>query len=121
MKVSKNNKIGVVLINFNSSDFTEACIKSLYKSSWSQYHIYVVDNNSKQIDQQKIRKLEKKYRNKISFIYNKYNLGFAGGNNLGIKAALADGCEYIWLLNNDTEINDLSMELYLKFFKKKWY
>jgi len=41
----------------------------------------------------------------ITLIQTGANLGFAGGNNVGIRYALAQGAEYVWLLNNDTVVD----------------
>src|SRR5690606_4373835 len=45
----------------------------------------------------------------IKLIENKSNLGYSGGNNVGIKRALEDGADWILLLNNDTTINESTL------------
>lgn len=45
----------------------------------------------------------------LVFVRNGANLGFAGGNNVGLRYALARGFDYVWLLNNDTVVNEKSL------------
>lgn len=88
----------VILLNWNSYDDTAECINSLKEVDYSNYGITVVDNNSTDDSPQQLRKDYPECR----IILNDENKGFAAGNNVGIKAAVDDGAEYILLLNNDT-------------------
>ena len=55
----------------------------------------------------------------IRLIRNKTNCGFAGGNNIGMRIALENGADYVWLLNNDTVVEKSSLsELVLAGEKK---
>lgn len=101
-------KVGIVIINFNTEQDTIECLESIEKLSINNQSlsVYVVDNDSPRkesaiaieayIDKQKRSDI------KFYFIKSPSNLGFAGGNNLGITDALENGAEYILLLNNDT-------------------
>jgi len=60
-----------------------------------------VDNGSTDDSVERIRKTEPK----VKIVENKKNLGFAEGNNVGIKYALENGADYICLLNNDTRVD----------------
>jgi GT2 family glycosyltransferase len=91
-------RIGVVLVNWNTPDLTCACIAALEKSELKPDCIVVVDNAS--LDQS-ADTIAEKYP-AVQVIKNKENLGFAGGNNVGVRALLKAGCEYVWILNNDT-------------------
>ena len=96
----------VILINYNSKEYTLDCIKSIIKSS-SKPNIVVVDNNSEDKDIED-------YTKNISVckvIYNKINEGFAKANNIGIKWALKNTkSEFIFILNNDTVIKADTIE-----------
>ena len=48
------------------------------------------------------------------------NLGFAGGNNLGMQLALAHKADYVWLLNNDTVVSKDSMPRLVQHYQKAW-
>lgn len=101
MKMKKQPSVHIILLNWNEEKFTSACIESLKKINYLNFKIILVDNGSKK---ESILKLRKKYEKEVIFIQNKTNLGFTGGNNVGIRKALSLGAEYILLLNNDTEV-----------------
>lgn len=91
-------KVSIVTVNFNHSLVTDELLDSIAENNtYSNLEIIVVDNASK-INPVPVWTI--KYPS-ITFIRSEINLGFAGGNNLGIKAATGD---YLFLINNDTEI-----------------
>jgi len=91
------HKVSVITVNYNHSYVTEALLDSiLAKNSYPLTEIIVVDNGSKE---DPLPGWKQKYPTVI-FIRSEKNLGFAGGNNLGIKQASGD---YFFLVNNDTE------------------
>lgn len=90
--------VAIILVNYNGFDDTVACIQSLEKIDYPNYEIYVVDNGSDQHPtEQQMVVLER-----TIYIALKDNLGFSGGNNIGIRRAMEDSYEYFLLLNNDT-------------------
>jgi GT2 family glycosyltransferase len=97
-----NRKIGIVILNYNSYENTTNCISSIlnYNTKSESLEIYIIDNVS---PDKSGNKLLRKYENNnsISVILNSKNTGYAHGNNIGIKAALNDGCEYIFIINSD--------------------
>lgn len=98
-----NPKLAIVILNWNGLTDTLECLKTVTDSDNKTVIVspYVVDNAS---TDQSSQTIPKKYPN-ITYIQNSKNLGYAGGNNLGIKQALKDGVDYIVLLNNDTTVN----------------
>lgn len=89
--------VSIVTINFNQSFVTEQLLASIQNTNtYPALEIIVVDNASKQ---NPVPQWQEQYPN-VTFIRSDKNLGFAGGNNLGIKAAKGD---YLFLVNNDTE------------------
>jgi hypothetical protein len=70
----------------------------LYNISYANNIIIVVDNGS--VDESP-NIIKQKYPF-VHILQNKHNIGFAGGNNIGISHALKFNPEYVWLLNNDT-------------------
>lgn len=91
----------VVILNYNTYDDTLACVDSIKKYTESSfYQIYVVDNAS---PDKSGSMLMTKFAgdDKVSVIVSESNLGFSGGNNIGIRKALEDDFEYIYLLNSD--------------------
>lgn len=100
--MKNNENICIILVNYNGYDDTVECIKSIENSDYDNYKIILVDNGSK--DKNKI--LNDNYINNVAdVIISEENLGFSGGNNLGIKYAQEKyDPEYYLLLNNDTVI-----------------
>ena len=91
------NLVSIITVNFNQSYITEALLNSIkLTNSYYPIEIIVVDNGSKV---NSVPEWTLKYP-EIIFIRSEINLGFAGGNNLGIKAAKGS---YLFLVNNDTE------------------
>ncbi|MDM8553170.1 glycosyltransferase family 2 protein [Desulfococcaceae bacterium HSG7] len=94
--------LAIIILNWNAAQETVACIQSLRSWSVISPSIYIVDNNSSDDD----RALLKEHAHHCKVIYNSCNTGFAGGNNIGIQRALADGASAILLLNNDARIDE---------------
>ncbi len=92
-------KLTIITINYNSSENTIKLLESLKKQTDKNFDVIVVDNNSKDID----RLMEHRTtEDNVIYLKNDKNLGFSGGNNVGIKRALASGSDWVLLLNNDT-------------------
>lgn len=104
-----NISISVITVNYNGMKDTCCMIDSLkqYLSDLS-YEIIVIDNASAKNEAIEIRR---KYPD-VQCIRSEKNLGFAGGNNLGISRSRG---KYILLLNNDTYIEDNSLLLLVEF------
>lgn len=103
-------KIFLVMINWNGGEMTGSSLKSLAKAKTNGFCLetVLVDNGSADGS---LEKIEKNF-SKIKIIKEKENLGFAEGNNVGIRYALANGADYICLLNNDTRVSpDFLIEL----------
>jgi len=88
-------KVSVIIVNYNGKQFLRECLESLRMQSYRDFETIVVDNGS--ID--KSAELIKSDYPWVKLVELETNLGFAGGNNEGVKAS--EG-ELIVLLNNDT-------------------
>lgn len=106
--------IAIIILNWNGLDDTLECLESLRKQSHKNVSIYVIDNASKNDELKTI----KQNFSSIVPIQSKSNLGFAGGNNLGIKKALEEGAEWIFLLNNDTVVDPNFLTNAIQFINK---
>jgi len=89
-----------IVVNWNQAEETLACIQSLLTAGALPERIYLVDNGSTDDSIAKFRSEMPGSR----LIVNPTNLGFAGGVNVGIQQALADGTQWILLINNDTRV-----------------
>ncbi|MCI5165032.1 MAG: glycosyltransferase family 2 protein [Candidatus Electrothrix sp. GM3_4] len=104
-------KKGIILLNWNAAEDTIGCVQNLQSFLGDNLEdkttIYVVDNNSDPADREKIQQ----NCQRVIFIQNDSNLGYAGGNNVGLRRALKDGCECILLMNNDARIAEKDFQL----------
>lgn len=96
-------KIGIVILNYNCFEDSIRCIYNIKDTvKLIEYHIYLIDNCSSD-ESVKILKKEFKGFSDITIIENSENRGYAYGNNIGMKAAIKDGCKMILISNPDVE------------------
>lgn len=94
-------RLSIITINYNGLNDTCELIDSIPFND--KMEVIVIDNASKQ-DEANI--ISERYP-QVKVIHSKHNLGFAGGNNLGIKEAKG---KYILLINNDTYFKDFNID-----------
>jgi GT2 family glycosyltransferase len=105
--VEHHPHVAVVVLNWNGSADTLACVESLAASDWPKLTTIVVDNASEEdIEATVLARFDD-----AVFIRNSTNLGFAGGMNAGIRRALDLGVEYVLLLNNDTTVDSAMVRI----------
>lgn len=103
-------KIGVVTVTYNSEQVLPEFLESLASQTYGNFVLYVVDNVSKD---ETLNLAIQRTDMSIVVLANSENVGVAEGNNRGIRSALADGCECVLLLNNDTVLQrDMIEHLY---------
>ncbi len=103
-------KVSIITINYNSENETLDLLKSLSNVTYSNIEIIVIDNQSTVKPSAELVNYPG-----IKFIQSESNLGFAGGNNLGIQVATGD---FILLLNNDTEVVEGFLEPLIQAFRE---
>lgn len=98
-------KIGIVVTNYNNSDLTAGLVQSVRVGAQCRAVIVVVDNNSIEIERDKLRKIQESFDD-IHCIFNSENKGYFSGLNDGIKYLLSKsaGYEAIMIGNNDLEV-----------------
>ncbi|MBI2037798.1 MAG: glycosyltransferase family 2 protein [Candidatus Magasanikbacteria bacterium] len=104
--------VSVIIVSFNTKDLTRKALQALYNSSRLPEQVIVVDNNSQDGSAQMI----KEEFPHVLLIESKENLGFAKGNNLGIKTYVNQ--PYVWLLNSDTETGKHSLQQLLEYMEQ---
>ncbi|GAA4346081.1 glycosyltransferase family 2 protein [Hymenobacter saemangeumensis] len=104
--------VSIISINYNQAQVTCAMLASLRLLTYPRYEVIVVDNASPTEDPGII---EEQYP-EVQLIRSKENLGFAGGNNLGIRAAKGEFCLF---LNNDTEVVPHLLEPLVAVFERE--
>jgi len=94
--------ISIIITNYNGIDDTLECLESLKRCDLNglNVEIIIVDNDSHDGSVEALSKLKD-----INFIENRQNLGFSGGNNVGIRKAIAKGSDAVLILNNDTIVD----------------
>lgn len=105
--------VSIITVNFNQPGVTLDFLKSVKKYTIvDQIELILVDNGSREDHHNAYLEM---YPGLV-YIRSEKNLGFAGGNNLGIKIATGN---YLLLLNNDTEITENLIEVLLDEFKQR--
>ncbi len=108
----KQPLISIITVNYNGLDLTIELLNSIQRLHDKNLEIFVVDNASKDNPEGLIRQNYPE----IHFIRSSHNLGFAGGNNLAVKAAKGD---YIFFINNDAEITEGCLEKMVDLFENQ--
>lgn len=99
-----------LILNYNCSQETILLFRQLIELELESLNILVIDNNSTEEDKLQL----KENIPSENLIFNKKNLGYAGGNNIGIEIALNENAEYIWVLNPDIRINNQTLPILIK-------
>jgi GT2 family glycosyltransferase len=129
-------KVSIILVNWNGWNDTIKCIESLLYLNYHNFEIIIVDNYSEDNSIHHIRKwctsnssimfneifttstfdyrdtinpISLEFKVNITLIKSHTNLGYSGGNNIGIQFSLKMGAQYFWLLNNDTTVTNTSL------------
>ena len=96
------NKVSIIIVNYNNSNDTIECLKSIENFD-NRLEVILVDNGSNKADFEALEGyMSKEIGINVVLLKNSQNLGFAGANNQGIKKAIERGADYVLLLNNDT-------------------
>lgn len=102
--------VHVVVLNWNGKADTLECLASLQKDAYANKRIIVVDNGSTDDSAAQITAAFPE----ATLLQTGANLGFTGGNNAGIRHALALGCDFVFLLNNDTTVEPTAISELVK-------
>jgi len=94
-------KVLVVILNWNGLRDSMECLESVSRLDYANFEVLVVDNGSSDDPGPAI---QEKYPRTV-LIRNPENLGYTGGNNIGLRYGQEHGADYIWLLNNDTTVD----------------
>ncbi|NPA52515.1 MAG: glycosyltransferase [Aquificae bacterium] len=128
-----NQKVVVILVSYQNIEDTFFSIKSLLEQDYPNLSIVVIDNShseeypkslykqiqdlgvdTKYLYQEQIQNAVISFDRDVIVVKSKENLGFGGGNNLGIQIAQNNKADYIWVLNPDTVVQKDTLEEMLK-------
>lgn len=113
-------RIEILILNWNLWELTVECLKSIMKSTYPHYDVLIIDNGSlndstERLSQWIAAELKGQHgapRNRLRLVTSERNLGYPGGNNLGIKMILEEGkVDYVLLMNNDVLIAADALEI----------
>src|SRR5271154_4715210 len=97
--------IWIVVLNWNGLSDTLACLESLRHLNYANRRVLVVDNGSTDGSVAGLRRAPE-----VEVIEAGRKLGYARGNNLGIRYALERGADFILVLNNDTTVDPMLLD-----------
>ncbi len=92
----------VVVLNYRNYTDTIECVRTLKRVSYPNFRIILIENGS---DNESERVLRTEFP-EIEIVQTGRNLGYSGGNNVGLQRALEEGAEFAVILNNDTLVQD---------------
>jgi GT2 family glycosyltransferase len=98
--VSPWPRVLVIVLNWNGTDDTLACLASLAAVDYPAFTTLVIDNGSRVSCRAAVRQ----HFPETECLDLPMNLGYAGGNDAGLRRAIADGYAYAYVLNNDTVV-----------------
>lgn len=107
-------KVAIVILHFAEKKQTLSCLLSINKleAKGLKTEVIVVNNNPKE----NLHDLETKF-NKFSFLETGKNLGYAAGNNFGIRKALKEKPDFVFVINNDTVLDEKILLNLIEFAK----
>jgi len=92
----------VIIVNWNGRKHLSRCLSSLMAQTYSNFKVLLVDNTS---TDGSVRYVQSKFPS-VEILQNNDNWGFAIANNIGILHCLRKNAQFLFLLNNDTMIDD---------------
>ncbi len=113
MKTTSSPKIAIIVLNWNGKADTLACLGSVALIDYPNYAAIVVDNGS---TDDSVAAIRSQFPS-VALIKNQENLGYAEGNNVGIRFALQTDAELIFLLNNDTLVDPQILNAFVAGFE----
>ena len=93
-------RVDIIILNWNNAGDTLACLESVFRLDYPDFHVLVVDNPS---TDDSVARIRERYPD-LDLLITGENLGYAGGNNAGIERVLTSDAAYVCVLNNDTVV-----------------
>jgi GT2 family glycosyltransferase len=103
-------KVTIIVLNWNGKADTVECLRSLGAIAYPNFEVVVVDNGSQD---DSVKTIRQSFPD-LQIMETGANLGYAGGNNVGIREAMNRGAEYLLLLNNDTVVDGRMLQAFVQ-------
>lgn len=104
-------KINCVVVTYNRLSLLKECLSALENQTYPIQRIVIVDNCSTDGTSEFLDSLTD---TRYLIIHSKENIGGAGGFSLGLKSAVLEGCDYTWLMDDDTIPSSTALEELVK-------
>lgn len=104
------SRVCVVILNWNGKKDTVPCLESMEKIAYPNFEVVMVDNGS---TDDSVKAIRQRF-DRVTVVETGKNLGYAGGNNIGIEYALKTGADLVLLLNNDTVVDEKLLDAFVK-------
>ncbi|KKQ38019.1 MAG: hypothetical protein US54_C0020G0013 [Candidatus Roizmanbacteria bacterium GW2011_GWA2_37_7] len=105
-------KVSIIIVTYNGLPFLKKCLPTIFYQTYQNIEIIIVDNNSSDGTAEYMNQ----HYPKITVIKNEKNEGFAKANNIGVDNATG---EFVFLLNNDTELFPDAVERLVHAYKPR--
>jgi GT2 family glycosyltransferase len=102
--------IGIVTVVTNERNNLKDFFDALVSQTFKDFTLYFVDNNSTDGSQDYFNELNNSGHLRVKYIKLDYNSGFSAGSNIGAMQAIKDGCEYLFIVNNDVVIDSKCLD-----------
>jgi GT2 family glycosyltransferase len=102
--------VSVVILNWNGKQDTLECLASIRRIDYPNVEVIVVDNGSTDGSATAIQATFPD----VTLLETGSNLGYAGGNNVGMRYAMEHGAQYVLLLNNDTVVDEALVREFIR-------
>jgi len=99
--LEKSPRVVVVILNWNGTEDTLRCLESFRQVEYDNFDVLVIDNGSVPGSADPVERLFPE----VTLIRNERNLGYSGGNNVGLRYARNAGAKYVLIVNNDTTVD----------------
>ncbi len=111
MEINNKDMIGIVTVLYKSGPVLEDFFQSLNNQTFKKFRLYVIDNASPDNSVEVTKQLMKNVCFETILLEEQTNWGVAKGNNIGIKRALEDGCNFVLLSNNDIVFDPKTIQI----------
>ena len=108
-----DKKVIAIVVTYNRKELLKECIEALLNQTYKKCDILIIDNNSTDGTKEYIDEYIE--NGKVIYRNTGENIGGAGGFNFGIKEAYKLGCDYIWLMDDDSIVYKDSLENLMKY------
>lgn len=100
-------RVTALVLNWRRPEDTLGAVRSLLDSGYPALSVLVIENGS---GDDSAARLQNELPDGVDLLVHQQNLGFAGGNNTGIRRAFANGADFVFLLNSDARVTETTVE-----------